>query len=300
MKDQALIHELANCPPNVWAQRVRQAAIINPLLSECATSQDIEGAGAELGITRRRVRQLMWFARQREEGADPRGHATGFGVWLGEAQESLITEALHLAGEHATLKAVCDLISDLSRKRQVLAPSTVTVRHRFNATRSRNRSFASLNLECDAVLDLAPLHLSVFDKGKAPRIVWLLTGFDSKTTYVLDFEIFSGRPANSVLSRKIRSFIRDNAASTRYGATNTILKALEGVPGRLVEQIKSASLSRSLTAGAVTRAAFGLRIGKIKLLADTRALGKVEIPPVPHQVARDVIGYLLGSDAIAN
>ena len=33
----------------------------NPLLSECATSQDIEDASAELGVTRRRVRQLMGF-----------------------------------------------------------------------------------------------------------------------------------------------------------------------------------------------------------------------------------------------
>ena len=298
--DQALIHELAKCPPNVWAQRVRQAAIINPLLSECATSQDIEDARAELGVTRRRVRQLMEFARQREEGADPRGHETGFGLWLGDAQESLIDEALCLAGEDAPLKAVCDLISDLSRKRQVVAPSIVTVRHRYNATRSRKRSFAPLNLDCDAALDLAPLHLAVFDKAEAPRIAWLLISFDSKTTHVLDFEIFSGRPVPSVLSRRIRSLLRDNAAPTRYGATNTILKTLEGARSQLLEQMKSASLSRSLTAGAVTRAAFGLRIGKIKLLADTRALGKVELPPVSHQVARDVIGYLLGSVPIAH
>ena len=300
MKDQALIHELANCPPNVWAQRVRQAAIINPLLSECATSQDIEDASAELGVTRRRVRQLMGFARQREEGADPRGHETGVGLWLGEAQESLIDEALRLAGEDATLKAVCDLISDLSRKQQVLAPSIVTVRHRYNAIRSCNRSFVSLKLDCDAALDLAPLQLAVFDKAEAPRTAWLLTGFDSKTTHVLDFEIFSGRPAPSVLSRRIRSLLRDNADSTRYGTTNTILKTLEGASGQLLEQIKPASFSRFLTASAVTRAAFGLRIGKIKLLADTRALGKPDFAPISFQIARDVIGYLLDRNPIAH
>ena len=54
MRDQALIRELASCPPNVWAHRLHQASIIDPLLSESATSKDVENACARLGVTRRR------------------------------------------------------------------------------------------------------------------------------------------------------------------------------------------------------------------------------------------------------
>ena len=298
MRDQALIRELASCPPNVWAHRLHQASIIDPLLSEGATSKDVEYACARLGVTRRRVRQLMEYARQRKLGNEPRGNARGFGLWLGDEQEAVIEDALDHAGEHACLKAVCDLVAELSRKREVRSPSTVTIRHRFNENRSRRGSFAPLHLDCDTTLDLTPLKLSIIDASGATRTGWLLVQFDNHTTHVRGFEIFSGRPTPPVLSRRIQSFIRHDAGSACYGATNTILRTLKRDPYQLGKQIKSASLSRSLTAGAVARAAFGVRIGKIKLLADTRALAKAEIAPVPHQVARDVIGYLLNRNDI--
>lgn len=298
MKDQALIHELASCPPNVWAHRLHQASIIDPLLSEGATSKDVGNACAQLGVTRRRIRQLMEYARQRKLGSDPRGNSRGFGLWLGNEQEAVIEEALDYASEHACLKAVCDLVAECSRKREVRLPSTATIRHRFNENRSRRGSFAPLHLDYDTTLDLVPLQLSVIEASGATGTGWLLVQFDSQTTHVRGFEVFSGRPTPPVLSRRIQSFNRHDRGSACYGATNTIIRILKGAPDQLGKQIKSASLSRSLTAGAVARAAFGLRIGKIKLLADTRALREVEIAPVTRQVARDVIGYLLNRNGI--
>lgn len=293
MRDQALIYELASCPPDVWAQRLHQASVIDPLLSDGVTSEDIEIARADLGVTRRRVRQLMEFAHQRKQNYHPRGHSTGFGLWLGDLQESLIKEALSLAGDDAKLKAVCDLVSDLSCKRQVTSPSTATIRHRFNETRSRKRSFAHLHLDSETTLDLAPLYLSVLGARGTPQTAWLLARFDSKTTQVLDYEVFSGRPTFIGLSRKILSFYGDGHNSGGIGATNTILKVLNGAVGYPDQQIRPASSAHPLTAGAVARSAFGFRIGKIRLRADTRALRKADLPPVTLEVARDVIGYLL-------
>ena len=293
MRDQALIYELASCPPDVRAHRLHQASVIDPLLSDGVTSEHIEIACSDLGVTRRRVRQLMGLALQRKQDTHPRGHSTGFGLWLGDLQESLINEALSFAGDDAKLKAVCDLVSDLSCKRQVTPPSTATIRHRYNVTRSRKRSFAHLHLDSETTLDVAPLYLSVLGARSAPQTAWLLVRFDSKTTQVLDYEIFSGRPTATGLSREIRSIYGDGGNSGGIGATNTILKVLNGAVGYPDRQIRPACSIRSLTAGAVARSAFGLRIGKIKLRADTRALRKADMAPVTLEVARDVIGYLL-------
>lgn len=297
MKDQGLINELASCPPNVWAHRLHQASIIDPLLSDGATSRDIEIACAELGVTRRRVRQLMEFAQQRRLETKPRGNATGFGLWLEDKKECLISEALSLAGGSASLKTVCDLVEYIGRKRQVPLPSTATIRHRFNETRSRKRSFGQLHLAREATLDLAPLYLSVYDEKDAPRTAWLLTGFDSQTTQIFDYEIFSGRPTPSSLSRAIHLFGRDRGGSDCYGATTAILKTLKNPPSKLGQKVEPASSRRSITAGAVTRCAFGLRIGKIKLRADTLSLGEADLAPVTLEVAREVLGCLLQKGA---
>ncbi|MEO1968476.1 MAG: hypothetical protein ABGW87_07160 [Sphingomonadaceae bacterium] len=293
MLEQLLIEDLANCPPQVWALRIRQASIISPLLRNNARSTEIADACEKLGVSRRRIRQLITLARTRQSGVGPRGHNTGLGLWLGAAKESLIEEAIFLSRRDATLKEFGDIVAKLSRRLKVEEPSSVTIRHRFNSRRAEMNSIERLQLRNYVTFDLTPLRLSVFDDEGNSQTAWLLVGFSRAAAQVIGHDMFPGRPNSSTLGRALGAILHDQSRASRFGATSGILKILATGSGHLGNKMCAASTTQTWKTGTIIRAVYGLKIGRIHLLSDNRARRENGMTPVPLQAARKVLEFLL-------
>src|SRR3546814_7809481 len=103
--DNILIYDLAVSPPYAWAKRIEQAVGIGPLARAVAvTAADQEDASARLGVGRRQFYNLLASYRERLKGASAHGHRNGARRRIDERKETVIAQAIEVAGAAARMR----------------------------------------------------------------------------------------------------------------------------------------------------------------------------------------------------
>lgn len=295
MIEEVLIDELVISPPQVWARKLRQAAIIYPLAKRAIVSSgELNQACAELGIGRRRVNQLLNIARARFAGAPPRGHLTGIHSQLDDCSEQLLVDAISLAGPAARQRDVSALVLQLSQERGCEPPCDATVRNRFNLQSDRINLVDRFGLSCDIVADLCPLALPVLAKSDEPMTAWLLALVETRTARIVHNDLFAGRPQASEARHLIAQIGSRIEGAPRIGVTGSLFKLFGKQTGCDGIGLRAASSSRSLPAGAVIRAVCGRSVGRVPLRAEGSVELRYDISPVQLAVSKLIISRVLG------
>lgn len=290
MLDEILIDDLVNSPPQIWAQRLRQASVISPLAKRTAVaSEDVDRACRVLGLGRRRINQLLTIARDRIAGAPPRGHRTGVHCHLDDPKERVIADAISFAGPAARQKDVSTLVLQLSQARGIEPPSESTVRNRFCAHPDRIDLIDRFELSCDTVVDLCPLALALRNKNDETETAWLLAFVESETARFVHHELYAGKPSSADVSRVIAHVDGRGGGMSCIGVTSSLLNLIDADIFSATVRPRAASLSRKLTGGAVLRAICGRAVGRIHLRTAGRSTLDRDIAPVPIDIARLVI-----------
>src|SRR3546814_8463767 len=81
-------------------------------------SSDLEDASARLGVGRRQFYNLLASYRERLKGASAHGHRNGARRRIDERKETVIAQAIEVAGEAARMRDVQALAAQLSRSEE--------------------------------------------------------------------------------------------------------------------------------------------------------------------------------------
>src|SRR3546814_758349 len=124
---------------------------------------------------------------------------------MDERKETVIAQAIEVAGAAARMRDVQALAAQLSAERGVERPSQTSIRTRFGRRPTEVDIVNRLKLDCDLVIDLCPLAISVIDDDDNVAMAWLLISIEPQTRRVWAHQIFAGQPRE----RQVRQFLSD-------------------------------------------------------------------------------------------
>src|SRR3546814_2035828 len=94
------------------------------------------------------------------------------------------SQAIEVAGAAARMRDVQALAAQLSAERGVERPSQTSIRTRFGRRPTEVDIVNRLKLDCDLVIDLCPLAISVIDDDDNVAMAWLLISIEPQTRRV--------------------------------------------------------------------------------------------------------------------
>ena len=294
MIDCLLVEDLANAAPQVWAEMIARASVIERFLRTGQTTIDADSAAAALGIQRRQFYKLRAAHQKRRAGGAPIRSLQGFGYWIPLTQERIISEALANAGPGARLCDVFAEAANLSEERGADPPSMRSVRTRFGKSGAQLSLGTRLRVNSDRLYDLCGLDLNLVDPDGRQAGACILIEIAIGSGQVLNHQLFTGVPIHSELAPLIAS----SDISEKGGLDTDPTSTTRGLSLALVAQKHRGRADPSpeikLSPGAAAKAAFGDRIGRIRLRCDPKTWGTTpEFPAIPRQVAGMVVRHLI-------
>src|SRR3546814_20511904 len=100
---------------------------------------------------------------------------------MDERKETVIAQAIEVAGAAARMRDVQALAAQLSAERGVERPSQTSIRTRFGRRPTEVDIVNRLKPDCDLVIDLCPLAIPVIDDDDNVAMAWLLISIDPQT-----------------------------------------------------------------------------------------------------------------------
>lgn len=294
MIDSLLVEDLANASPQVWAEMITRASVIERFLQTGQTTIDADSAAAALGVHRRQFYKLRAAHQKRRAGGAPNRSKKGFGYWIPPTQERLIAEALANVGPGARL---CDVFAeavDLCQKQAVARPSMRSVRTRFGKSGAQPFLGSRLRVNSDRIFDLCGLDLSLVGLDGGQSGACILIEIEIRSGMVVNHHLFKGVPVHSELAEILALSDPSEKAHLETVSTTSTIGPIIALGAQKHRGEAEHSAEIKLKPGAAAKAAFGDRIGRIKLKCDPKTWGTMpDHPAVPLQVAGKVIQHLI-------
>src|SRR3546814_4246278 len=117
------------------------------------------------------------------------GHRNGARRRIDERKETVIAQAIGVAGAAARMRDVQALAAQLSAERGVERPSQTSIRTRFGRRPTAVDIVNRPKLDCDLVIDLCPLAISVIDDDDTVAMSWLLLSIELQRSEVQTSEL---------------------------------------------------------------------------------------------------------------
>lgn len=296
--DDILIEDLAASPPQTWARQIEQAAALRSFMARTEINHgEVKATYSKMGISRRHFYLLLAQQRARIAGAPPRGSRQGLQFSIDRRKEDVIAAAIAEAGPSARGKDVYAYAVELAIAREIEPPSRTSVRTRFGKRRRDVDVVGRLQTNCDFIIDVCPVGLSLSDDAGNPCTGWFLALIDTKNACLIAHELYAGQPRAS----QVRSFL---SSSLRWSESD-LRRASVGITAPLPNLSIPPSISnhgrslvsvelKKISGGTAVRALYGMAIGRIPIRSKASDLAD-DGSPIPLPIAAAVVRKIVSA-----